>query len=208
MLLSAFYPNNYPPKWDVFDKHVHIVDPKWFGLFTSTGDVNRFAARYRLAKSFRGLKLQGYSSNTAKGYDALLGVLLAYSAFELFREAIGVRQADLAALLHKYDAEAWSRRIRAADLDDRFYRFIYERVNQPHRDQLDSYFRDDPCNISYLASAIRHIFAHGSLTPNANQAEPTAVLEVCRVLYEAMMTIMNREFEERMTNFEKEVYEA
>jgi hypothetical protein len=183
-----------------------MADPRWFDLFTSTGDVNRFAARYRLAKSFQGIALEGYSSNTSRGYGALLKIVLTYSAFELFREAIGIRQAELSTLLHKYKAEEWGRKIRAADRDDKFYRFIYERVNQPHKVELDNYFRDDPCNISYLASAIRHIFAHGTLTPNANQAEPAAVLEVCRVLYEAMMTIMDREFEERMVTFEKEVY--
>ncbi len=34
------------------------------------GDINRLNARVRLAKSFRGIKLEGYPNRTAAGYDA------------------------------------------------------------------------------------------------------------------------------------------
>ena len=204
MLVTDFFskPKNYPPKWDVFDAHARHADPQWFGLFSSTGDVNRFAARYRLAKSFKGIKLDGYSAGTEQGYAVLLKVCLTYSAFELFLPAIGTNQAALGALLAKYDSGAWIATIRAADIDDRFYRFIYERVNARHQQELDNYFHNDPCNVTYLASAIRHIFLHGHLTPNANQASQEAVVGVSKTLYEGLMKIMDTEFEQRMAEFE------
>src|SRR5690606_10051532 len=84
--------------------------------------------------------------------------------------------------------------MRAIDRDDAFYRFIQERVNASHRAELENYFNQDPCNVAYLASAIRHIFAHGSLTPNANQVEPSTVVAVCDRISHFLINVMDQEF--------------
>ena len=96
--------------------------------------------------------------------------------------------------------------IRKVDVGDRFYGFIYGRVNPAHKLELDNYFNADPCNVAYLASSIRHIFAHGNLTPNAAQAEPAVVIEICNQLSNFLLGVMNAEFGKLMQAFVDMVY--
>ena len=204
MLIPSPY-KDYPPSWDIFDYYASVASPNYFNLFSSTGDINRFAARYRLAKCFQGMILESITPSTANGYSALCRVLLVWSAFEYFLKAINVRQADLASLLSSYNTQDWIDGIHQADADDKFYRFIYKHVNKAHKKELDNYFGNDPCNVTYLASAIRHLFAHGVLTPNANKAEPENVVAICDVLYDALVSVMDKEFSERMLEFKRMV---
>ena len=83
-------------------------------------------------------------------------------------------------------------------MDDVFYRFIYERVNATHRRGLDSYLKDDPCSAGYLASAIRHLFAHGWFTPSANQVHPDIAAAVCSRLCDFLIRVMDEEFGSRV----------
>ncbi len=195
----------YPTQWSVFDKHANL-GPAILNLAGSMGDVNRFGARFRLAKAFRGLNLDNYSSSTAQGYSSLCRVMFAWSAFEQFMEVTDTKQSNLGLLLAKYNTPKLQQQIRLLDVDDRLYKFIYDRVNQTHKTELDNYFKADPCNVTYLASAIRHIFAHGTLTPNANQVEPGVVVEVCDLLSRALIKVMDDEFSDRMDNFLEEAY--
>lgn len=81
---------NYPPKWGTFDHYVKHIPSIAFGFVCGGGDVNRFAARYRAAKTFRRVEFEGLVSATADGYGALCQLLLTYSAFEHFLRCIGV----------------------------------------------------------------------------------------------------------------------
>jgi hypothetical protein len=194
---------NYPPEWATFDHFAADANPRYFDLFSSTGDINRFAARYRIARCYQGMALNSVTEPTASGYSALCRVLLVWSAFEFFLKAIGKAQNDLAPILDRYETESWIAQVRAADENNTIYRFIYERVNGSHQRELDNFFDADPCNITYLASAIRHLFAHGALTPNAGGADPNAMITICNILYESLMTVMDTEFSERMIQFER-----
>ena len=197
---------DYPQEWATFDFHAGRSCPHELNLAGTIGDVNRFGARFRLAKAFTSLNLDGYSEPTASGYSALCRVLLTWSAFEQFMTAIGVEQRDLATLLAKYDTVKLQHDIRVIDTEDRFYQFVHARVNATHQGELSNYFNADPCNITYLASAIRHIFAHRSLTPNANQVDPCVVTGVCNKLSAVLLYIMDTEFSARITAFVKSVY--
>jgi len=197
---------DYPKEWATYNFHAPRSSPGLLNLTGTVGDVNRFGARFRLAKAFKGLELDGYTEPTASGYSALCRVFLTWSAFEQFMTAIGVKQSGLAALLAKHDTVRLQGDIRAIDTNDRFYRFICAKVNQRHQRELVNYLNADPCNITYLASAIRHIFAHGSLTPNANQVDPCVAIAVCDKLSEVMLHIMDTEFSERINAFVREVY--
>jgi len=197
---------SYPTGWKVFDDHALVPGPDFMGLAPDAGDVNRFGARFRLAKSFRGLNLEGYSSNTASGYDALTRVLLTWSAFEQFQHALVLAPNQLGPIMAHYGSANLQKEIRKLDVGDRFYGFIYNRVNPAHKAELDNYFKADPCNVAYLASSIRHIFAHGNLTPNAAQAEPAVVVEICNRLSEFLLNVMAAEFGKLMDAFVKMVY--
>jgi len=85
-------------------------------------------------------------------------------------------------------------RLRAIDGDSKFYEFLYERVNATHKRELENYMANDPCNLAYLASAIRHIFAHGWLTPNAGGGEAGTAAALSRQLSDFLLEFMDAQF--------------
>lgn len=113
-----------------------------------------------------------------------------WSSFESFLHICGFDQRTVGPTLDARGALAAIADIRRADPGNVFYRFIYDRVNATHKRELDNFFNDDPCNAGYLASAIRHIFAHGWLTPNANQVDPDAVATVFNSLCDFLIGVM------------------
>ncbi len=189
--------DRYPTNWDEYDYVVMHVGAKHFGFASDEGDVNRFAARFRAAASFRGIRLDGYTPATEAGYSALCRILFTWSAFESYLKIIGLDQRTVGPLLDGYGAAAAIAAVRAGDIENRFYGFIHARVNPAHKAELDNYFKNDPCNVGYLASAIRHIFAHGWLTPNANQVAPAAVEAVCNAVCDFLLNVMDQDFGER-----------
>ena len=191
-------PDGYPTNWRHYDRDVYYVGAGQFGFDTDNGDVNRFAARFRAAACYRGVNLEGYSAATAGGYSALCRVLFTWSAFESFLGICGLDQVTAAPILDARGAGAVIAKIRRADTGSLFYRFIYDRVNTAHKRELENFFNNDPFNAAYLASAIRHLFAHGSLTPNANQVDPDTVTTVCNALCEFLLTVMDDEFGNRV----------
>jgi hypothetical protein len=193
-------PNHYPTNWDDYDRNVFYVGADQFGFVTDNGDVNRFGARFRAAASYRGVNLDGYSAGTASGYSALCRVLFTWSAFEAFLHICGLEQRAAGPILDPRGSLGIGKEIRRIDAGDIFYKFIYDRVNTTHKRELGNYFNDDPCNVGYLASAIRHIFAHGWLTPNASQVETDVVTGVCNMLCDFLLEVMDQEFGHRITS--------
>ncbi|EHH1187385.1 hypothetical protein OTE47_004468 [Vibrio vulnificus] len=184
----------YPRQWGNYDGFVNHHGYSRFNFEGTEGDVNRFGARFRLASSFKGLELEGYKEQTQNGYGALCRIFLCWSAYEVFLEIMGLKTSNTATMLSKYQPLKIANVIKSLDVNNKFYNFIYERVNKKHKAELDLYFNSDPCNPQYLASAIRHIFAHGPLTPNANEVEPKVVVEICDSLSEFLLTVMDSEF--------------
>lgn len=191
--------------WANFNALVFNVGPNFFGFVDDLPEINRFAARYRAANCFQGVSLKGFSNNTQAGYSALCRLLLVYSAFEAYLRVLGVKQNGLSQALADFGAEAILASIRKIDYEDRFYNFIFQRVNDSHKKELSSYFNSDSCNVAYLASAIRHIFAHGWLTPSANGNESLNAVEICNVLSEFLLKFMDHSFATAVKGME-EIY--
>ena len=198
--------DGYPTNWSGYDAAVFHVGADQFGLTGGNGNVNRFGARFRVANSYRGIVLNGYSVATADGYSALCRVMFTWSAFESFLGICNLDQRSIGPTLDANGAAAITDTIRHTDTDNRFYQFIHDRVNAAHRGELNNYFNNDPCNLGYLASAIRHIFAHGSLSPNANQVDPLVVTAVCGTLCDFLMRVMDREFGIRVSDGLKDLH--
>ena len=191
----------YPKEWSEYTKSVIHVYPSDFGFTDNQGDINRFAARFRAANQFKGIILEGYGEDTTDGYSALCQVMFTWSAFETFEKIAKLNRKDLGKELELFGAIEVLDKIRAIDKKNRFYKFIYDKVNFTHKKELDNYFNQDSCNIVYLASAIRHIFAHGWLSPHANQADPKAVNQICHILSQFLLDFMDREFSMRVDQF-------
>ncbi|MEO0758544.1 MAG: hypothetical protein AAFY78_16915 [Cyanobacteria bacterium J06648_16] len=77
----------YPPNWTKFCqwKRENGIDTLPENI--SLAELNRFAARYRLATSFQGIEIHGYPSATIQGYSAVVGAFLAYSTLEQLHKA-------------------------------------------------------------------------------------------------------------------------
>lgn len=191
--------DGYPTNWNQYSSYVFHSGSEQFGFMCGAPDVNRFSARFRAAACYRGVILEGYSEATAQGYSALCRILFTWSAFESFLKITNQKQVDMRNCFEQYGGINVAASIKATDVDNIFYSFIYERVNPAHKSELDNYFNDDPCNIGYLASAIRHIFAHGWLTPNANQVDPRIAVSVCNQLCEFLILVMDSEFGKRIS---------
>jgi len=203
VMLQGYSMSNDPPKWEVFDKHGPYIDGHDFGLLTTTGNINRFRARYRAAKSYESLSLNGISAVTELGYSALTKLFFVYSAFEPFLRVIGIKQRKVNKILCKYDVDSWVADIKSNDTDDKLFSFIVNHVNTAHKTEIGKYFKSEKFNYTYLPSSIRHTFAHGILTPNAGGCDPSQINEVSNIICDSLFEIMDREFEERMNQLER-----
>lgn len=74
--------------------------------------------------------------------------------------------------------------------------------------ELRKYLGGKEFNVTYLASAVRHIFAHGYLTPNANRAKPEAVAAICQLLAKNVLRAAGADFKQRVNEHMVRRYEA
>ena len=171
-----------------------------FSTLVSFEDVVRFCSRYRVAKSFKGVILEDFNHKTVEGYNALFKLFLAWSAFEQFLKLMGLPQnhTEIKQLFDEYDATTLCNKIKQYDKKDNFYLFLLSQVNGSHRVEIEKLLKGKALNSSYLASAIRHIFAHGQLTPHANKSRPRNVMRICDAISEFLLQIMDAEFTKRI----------
>lgn len=147
-------------------------------------DVICFSSRYRVAKSFKGIILEGFGAVTLEGYNALFRLFLSWSTFEQLLKITGLKQTDaaIALLFDNYDSQQLCNLIKIYDTNNALYSFISSQVNNSHRIEIEKHFAGKELNSSYLAFAIRHIFAHGQLTPHINNANPKNVAKICEAI--------------------------
>jgi hypothetical protein len=192
---------NYPPGWSVFTSGVRIFGAEAFGFVMPVGEVNRFAARYRAAKCFREVVFDGVTVDTGDGYTALCQILLIYSAFEHLLRCLGIEQINTEALLNHSELGRVLQHLRRLNGHRELFATIRPYLNPQHQRQVDDFIQGRRCNPFYLASGIRHAFAHGKLTATPVNAPPRSVATVSRYLSRVLMKVMDREFERRMTEF-------
>ncbi|MDY6895498.1 MAG: hypothetical protein SVO01_08815 [Thermotogota bacterium] len=198
-LIARAYRKHNPKGWAIFTDSIKQGNsPRNFSFVAEIGDVNRFASRFRIAKAFRSIDLEDFSNNTTLGYSAIMKVFLSWSAFEQFMNILQMKQKDLNQILKPYEPNKAIRQIKNADRNKSFYNFIYARVNNTHKKYLDKYFDGDLKNITYLASSIRHIFAHGTLTPHSQNTRPEKVIKVCNIISSFLLQVMEEEFYKRV----------
>ena len=187
---------------DKFFNHVEAgkaIEDLGFSESASKGAVIRFANRYRVAKSFRGVILDEYTEKTVNGYSALFKLFLAWSTFEQLLKLLGIRYKNekIKDLCDKYEMLVLCERIKHFDNRKTFYKFLQNNVDEKHRVQIQKFFDEEKeLNISFLISSIRHVFAHGKLTPHSNSSEPTKTTRLCNELADFLLDIIDAEFTE------------
>lgn len=175
-------------------------DDLGFSPKATKGDISRFISRYRVAEAFKGISLEGFSRVTTDGYSALLKLFLVWSSFEQFLDIVGWKQKDeiVKDLFDRHGADILCEQIRKYDRRNKFYLFVSSQVNDTHKSEIDKLFQDRELNSSYLASAIRHIFAHGKLTPHANKTYPQSAIAICNLISEFLLHLIDAEFSKRL----------
>ena len=191
---------NAPPGWAQVDALLgKYTQPSAFGFIGSAGDLNRFWSRYRLAKSFREIAVEHFVPDTVQGYSSLFRVFLVWSAFEHFMRISGNNLGTMAARLTPYDPDALAAAVRATPDHDRFLSVILGELDRkPHIDNLTAFLAGRPANVLVIPAAIRHIFAHGKLTPNSGAGHVGAANEISVHACDFLFRVMDGEFVQRL----------
>lgn len=164
-------------KYSAFKRWVDFVKDETNEI-KSVPSSFRFIARFRLASKFNGVHADGYSKRTLSGYDALLKVFLAYTAFESLIESIAENRAtankhfDAQFAIdrhnHPFDdfsvsKKIWQNQKLLQVLID--YADVSER-SSVQMEALMSFYLGviDGKHLHAVARQIRHLVAHGNLT--------------------------------------------
>jgi hypothetical protein len=126
-------------------------------------NLNRFKARYVLAKNFKNLEISNITQKTVNGYSSLFSVFLAYNAAEKLGSSISV-----SILNWELNEVVFSKNVREllSSLNLEIDEFVHDKL----KENFDEFMKGDNDNIRIPASVIRNAFAHGSLTPNILKA--------------------------------------
>ena len=182
--------------WFDFCRLPKDYDLRTIGMVLPRAEVNRFRARFRAAAAFRGIDLEGFSDETREGYSAFCRVLFVYSAFESFLAIIGMKPWNAGPILDKHGAVGVLESLWSQDSDHTFYGFLHEKANGQIKLELEHFAQANPCNVALVAGAIRHIFAHGHLTPNAAGGSPKRAAKICNTVADFLLKFMSQEFSE------------
>lgn len=152
------------------------------------GQLRKLDARYRAATAFKGVNWNE-SLTVGHGYSELLGLTLAYSAFEFMRDEVfnlprpdkkpGARKDFYLTLDQEIAARgraAYDEHLSGIPLRD----VLCKQVSPPLAAQLGREERS--VDMYYMAEAIRHAFVHGHLAPSGQSIDPDRLASYCREL--------------------------
>lgn len=192
--------HNTPPGWGEVDAHLGAYRPVAdLGLSGEPGDVNRFRSRYRLAKSFTGVQVAGFTPDTVRGYSELFRVFLVWSAFEQLLRILAESRASIEKHLGPYGPQDFECAIRSVEDYRGFLTAVQRELDRkPLQDQMLAFLEGRECNILIVPAAIRHIFAHGKLTPHSGVGNVEAACSVAARVCEFLFRIIDGEFIRRL----------
>ncbi len=151
---------NLPTSFSVFkNKKKNIKNAEAKSL------LNHFAYRYRLAASFQSMNAPEVGK-TLTGYDAILKLFLAYTAYEaVVKAAFSLKVADVRHVSENFIIDKQMiKRIRDSE-KLKNYLLMYKH-SEDLKANLDFALNKNLSDIVCIAYALRNIFAHGDLTPS------------------------------------------
>ena len=188
--------NHYPTSYSAFETHVEESQGYCFhlGLKGGPSSVFRFCNRYRIAKAFQGLKLEGYGPTTVQGYSGLMSVFLAWSAFELFCSITAKDQSTHPSQMNVTKLKTLQNTILLKDKNGAFRDFLKARVNLPLKRRIEDFESGDVRMTPFIAAAIRHIFSHGHLSASPKNTDPEDIAVICKDVRDFLLSYMDEEF--------------
>ncbi len=152
---------NQPTKYSLF-----MLKKRSTHKAKTAGELHRFCARYRVAKSFRALELEGYTKRTIKTYSAITSLFFVYTAYEFL-----VKTASSSSLripnVEAIDSNVIFDETLAAKLRTNLVLkdiLLKQTTDASLRHKLKLFYAGNFNDIVCAAYAIRNLFAHGNLT--------------------------------------------
>lgn len=168
--------------------------PSAFGYIGKQADLNRFARRYRFARSLHSIKLDTYHPDTEAGYTALLRAFLMWGAFESYLRLLGLKQNMSDAFLVSHNPGSLDAQVRSFKSTIAFYEFLVQFLKTENKTQITEFVAGRPYNASYLASSIRHVFAHGTLTANPGGVDSVDLVPIVDAVTNWHFTVLDTDF--------------
>jgi hypothetical protein len=171
------------------------------GLDGSPGDVMRLSSRIGVAKSFRGLVLEGVEPKVTRGYSGLMQVFLVHSALEQYVKITCQRIDHIEQAHASRGAKTVVSEIFAEDKNGRFFEFVHARLKPIMQTKLTRCQENECCNVGIISGAIRHIFAHGYLGARNNKMQPAPIYRICQKVSTFLLDFMDEDFDNRMKEY-------
>jgi hypothetical protein len=173
------------------------------GFKGSKFDFYRFANRFRLATSFRGMDLEGFAPETADGYGALTRVFFSWSAFEGYSDLAGDPSPPYKTLLAhhpRHHIRDLAKLCREQDPQNRLGEFLREHAQSaPQVIFLTKFQEGMDLAVLTHAACIRHIFAHGRLTAHPNGLPAENMTAICNALSIFITVFIRSDFDRRLS---------
>ncbi|MDM5149248.1 hypothetical protein [Aeromonas salmonicida] len=198
----------YPPEWDRFCE-LNKQHPN-FSLFkmdanTVIADVNRFAARYRMIKDLERVKISGAQDVTEDGYTALLRILFVWGATETLFELTGVdinqQRNEFVTAYDPAKVSTLDKKLKSLRPEvDNFFTVIKDKSKPAHVMEINKFLSNQPYDPSFLLSGIRHIFSHGTLSPNTGTKDPKITIKISNLLADFFTELVEEQFKKIVKN--------
>lgn len=157
----------------------------------STKIFNRFVARYRLASLFDGMKVDGLSAETVRGYEAMFSVFMSYTALELLIEGIADYWDDKSIKNECYDFNLISAELeQKLRMNSKLRQFLLDEIESTLlKIRINNFFENKASNLTPILAGIRHKVAHGDLSVAGINADTKvnsdAIWDASKLLLEA-----------------------
>jgi hypothetical protein len=162
----------------------------------SAGDINRLNTRVRIARDFDSIVIKDLGKDSTLGYEAFFRVFLAHAALERFAKVIGYKDVYKIPedILEPHGAKEVFETIQKCDAKRKLYDFIYERLEPKLQGNFAACYNGECKKTTYISAAIRHTFAHGHLSAQANGITPNNMSKICSALSIHLLEFMDHEF--------------
>jgi len=172
------------------------------GFKGSKFDFYRFANRFRLAISFQGMNLEGFTEETTTGYSSLTRVFFTWSAFEGYTELADDQAPPYRTLfVHhpRHHIRNLAKLCREQDPQNLLGAFLEEHAKRaPQVIFLKKFREGNDFAVLTHAACIRHIFAHGRLTAHPKGLPAENMTAICDALSGFLADFIRSDFNRRV----------
>jgi hypothetical protein len=166
-------------------------------------DINEFSNRVRLARSFSGLILEGYTPRTVAGYDGFMQIFLTHSTFERFLKIFGINIDNVGNVFPDSAGEIIEV-LCEIDSDRKLFDFIHPRLNNKLQKKLMEIYNGEETNVAYIGFNPAYIRSR-NLTATANRINPIKVKKLCDNLSVFLLDFMDSEFSKKINEYQKKI---